>query len=111
MDPEALDAARADLLAWGFLEATPGGPRWSRRFRGAVMREAARLAEAERAGRAPPGHPLAVAVQAAWAATGPPAGAAADALHERLLLAVGLAGLPPALRGAWGEPPAGPTGR
>src|SRR5207244_8968028 len=55
---EALERTEADLVAWNLLE--PGPPLvWSRRFRAAVMRAASGLQQAEAAGSAPPGHPLA----------------------------------------------------
>lgn len=102
MDPAHLAAAERDLLAWGYLErADAGEPAWSRRFRGAVLRAAARLAEEERAGRKPPGHPLENAVRGALTELPPPAGAAWSATHEKLLVAVELAALPEAVRAFW----------
>jgi hypothetical protein len=98
MDEAALDAAQEELVAWGLLERGPQGLAWSRRFRGAVMREAARLAEEERAQRKPEGHPLANAVRGALRQLELPAGAAATSTHEQLLFAVELAGLPEPVR-------------
>lgn len=94
MDVAALQRVEADLVAWGLLKAD-GGPAWSRRLRGSVMREAARLAVEEQAGRRPEGHPLAVAVRGALATWDLPEGAAVTPDHERFLVAVELAALPP----------------
>lgn len=98
MDEQALAAAQEDLVSWGLLERGPDGLAWTRRFRGAVMREASRLAEEERAGRKAPGAPLAVAVDAALRAQALPAGASASPTHAKLLYAVELAALPDAVR-------------
>lgn len=101
MDGAALDAVQEDLVAWGLLEAGPQGPAWTRRFRAAVMREASRLAEEERAGRKPPGHPLENAVAGALRGADLPPGAAPTRAHERYLAAVELAALPEAVKAFW----------
>lgn len=98
MDEAALRAAEDELVAWGLLERSPTGPAWTRRFRGAVMRAAAGLAEVEKAGPRPEGAPLATAVRVALQTTELPAGAAPHALHEQLLVGVELAALPEGLR-------------
>lgn len=98
MDEAALAKAEEDLVAWGLLERSEAGLSWSRRFRAAVMREAARLAEEERAGRRPAGAPLATAVEGALRALPLPEGAAAGSTHAKLLYAVELAALPDAVR-------------
>jgi hypothetical protein len=97
VDEGALGTAEAELVAWGLLERSPKLA-WSRRFRGAVMREAARLAEEEKAGRKPEGSPLATAVRAAMAGSGLPAAASPTRVHEQLLVAVELAALPEPMR-------------
>lgn len=94
MDHAALDIARDELLSWGIVERTEEGLAWSRRFRGAVMREASMLAEEERAGRRPDGSPLLVAVTRALAAAAPLAGPT----HAQLLYAFELAALPETVR-------------
>lgn len=94
MDHAKLDSARDDLLKWGLIERTDDGLAWSRRFRGAVMREAARLAEEERAGRRAEGAPLLVATTQALASSVEQANDA----HARLLYAIELAALPDAVR-------------
>lgn len=94
MDEAALAKAEEDLVAWGLLERSEAGLSWSRRFRAAVMREAARLAEEERAGRRAEGAPLVVAARLALAALQPDA----TETHARLLVAVELAALPEAVR-------------
>jgi hypothetical protein len=101
VDERALAAAEQDLVGWGLLERTEKGPAWTRRFRGAVMREAARLAEEEKAGRKPPGPALANAVRGALKGSELPAGASATEAHEQLLVAVELAALPESLRELW----------
>jgi hypothetical protein len=101
MDGAALDAVQEQLVAWGLLEPGPQGLAWSRRFRAAVMREAARLAEEERAGRKPPGHPLENAVAGALRGAELPPGAAHSKVHERYLVAVELAALPEAVKAFW----------
>lgn len=98
MDERAVVAAEDQLVEWGLLERGASGLAWSRRFRGAVMREAARLAGEERAGQRRPGAPLATAVAAALGTYALPAGAAASAVHEKLLYAVELAALPEGVR-------------
>lgn len=98
MDDAALRAAEDELVAWGLLERGPAGLAWSRRFRGAVMRAAAGLAEVERAGKRPEGGPLANAVRLALQTAELPAGARPAAAHERLLVAVELAALPEGAR-------------
>lgn len=103
MDP--LDRIQADLVAWALLEPGPDGPAWTRRFRGAVLRAAARLAEEEREGRRPEGAPLEVAVVQALASLDLPAGAVATREHARLLYAVELAALPDAVRAFIGSAP------
>ena len=102
MEGQAIDAAQEELITWGLLERDVKGIAWSRRFRGAVMRAAARLAEAERAGEAPEGPPLANAVRAALEDGVLPPDARATPLHEQVLVAVELAALPDVLRGAFG---------
>lgn len=99
MDEAALRAVEEDLLAWGVLERSGQGLAWTRRFRGAVMRQAAQLAEEEKAGRRPEGHPLATAVRGALEASELPA--PASRAHEQLLVAVELAALPESLREFW----------
>jgi hypothetical protein len=92
---EGLERAEADLLAWDLLE--PGPPlAWSRRLRGAVLRAAARLQQAEAADQAPAGHPLAVALAAALADAFPDV--PATPLHRDFLAAVELAALPAGVR-------------
>ena len=93
-----LEDVHRELAAWGLVEPGEHGLAWTSRFRGAVMREAARLAEEERAGRKPEGAPLEVAVTAALARFPLPGGAAATAEHVRFLYAVELAALPEAVR-------------
>ena len=102
MDEAALQAAEQELIAWGLLEKGPQGLAWSRRFRGAVMREAGKLAEEERAGRKPEGSPLANTVRGALASSELPPGATATRLHEQLLVAVELAALPEPMRKFFG---------
>lgn len=101
----SLDDVQRDLLAWGLIERGERGLGWTRRFRGAVMREAARLAEEERAGRAPAGPPLLTAVAGALAALTLPAPASEQ--HARFLYAVELTSLPDGLREALGDPARG----
>jgi len=96
-----LKATEEDLIAWGLAERGERGLSWTRRFRGAVMREAARLAEEEKAGRKPAGPPMAVVVAAALGGAELPAGAKPGREHEQLLVAVELAALPEALRKMW----------
>lgn len=94
----SLEDIQSDLVAWGLLESGEGGPVWTRRFRGGVMREAARLAEEERAGRKPEGAPLENAVAGALASFPLPEGATVTREHSRFLYAVELASLPDAVR-------------
>lgn len=98
MDEAALRAAETDLLAWGLLEPTPEGPRWTRRFRAGVARAAAGLAEVEKAGKRVEGGPLRNTVRMALQLAELPPGAAPTEMHEQLLVAVELAALPEALR-------------
>lgn len=98
MTTATLDDVQQELLAWGLIEPGEGGLAWTRRFRGAVMREAARLAEEERAGRKPEGAPLQTAVTGALAALPLPEGASPDLQHARFLYAVELASLPDGVR-------------
>ncbi|MGQ0534716.1 MAG: hypothetical protein ACT4PT_01440 [Methanobacteriota archaeon] len=99
MDDAELSGAEEDLVAWGLLERGPDGTGWTRRFRGAVMREAGRLSEAERSGAGVPGGPpLAVAIDGALASFPLPPGASLTAAHRRLLFAVELVRLPEPLR-------------
>lgn len=97
-----LEDVQRDLVDWGLLEEGERGPAWTRRFRGAVMREAARLAEEERAGRRPEGAPLLTAVTGALAALPLPGGASPGPQHARFLYAVELASLPDGVRRALG---------
>jgi DNA-binding IclR family transcriptional regulator len=97
-DDAAYAALEADLIEWGLLERGPDGLAWTRRLRGAVMREAARLAEEERAGHKPDGAPLFNAVAGAVAGLAVPATPA----HARFLFAVELASLPETVRGLVG---------
>lgn len=99
MEHAAFDRVRDELLAWGLIERTPEGLAWSRRFRGAVMREASRLADEERAGRRAEGAPLLVATTHALARADAQAGEA----HARLLYAIELAALPDAVRAIVGS--------
>jgi hypothetical protein len=94
MDAE-LARTEAELLGWGLLE--PGPPlAWSRRLRGAVMRAAAGLQEAEATGRAPAGHPVLVALAAALEQSFPDL--RVTPRHHAFLAAVELAALPAAVR-------------
>lgn len=103
MDEAALRVAEEDLVAWGLLERGAQGLHWTKRFRGAVMRTAAGLAEVERSGRRPEGPPLATAVQLALQTAELPAGAAPTRAHEQLLVAVELAALPEGMRDLLGR--------
>lgn len=98
MTTSALEAIERDLLDWGLIERNEGGVAWTRRFRASVMREAARLADEERAGRRSPGAPLETAATAALHAYPLPEGAAPQREHARFLYAVELAALPDAVR-------------
>lgn len=91
-------AAEHDLLAWGLLERGAAGLAWSKRFRGAVMRAAAGLAEVEKSGKRPEGAPLANVVRLALQTSELPRDAAPGPGHEQLLVAVELAALPEGLR-------------
>lgn len=109
MDEADVDATVSDLRAWDLLEGAP--PAWTRRFRGAVMRAAAALAERERAGERPDGPPLATAVARALASWPLPKGAAARPDHAKVLVAVELAALPAALRGVLSDASASSASR
>lgn len=103
MDEGALRAAEEELLAWGLLERGPQGLGWTRRFRGAVMRAAAGLAEVERSGQRPEGAPLANVVRLALQTAELPPGAAPSRAHEQLLVAIELAALPESMRDLLGR--------
>lgn len=98
MDEDAIQTAQRELVAWGILEA-PEALALTRRFRGAIMRAAAGLQEEEKAGRKRPGHPMEVAIGVALEGYPLPPGALAGEAHRKLLLAIELAALPPAVRG------------
>lgn len=102
MAAASLEDVQAELLAWGLIERDDEGLAWTRRFRAAVMREAAQLAAEERAGRKPEGSPLATAVAGALAGTPLPEGASAGPQHARFLYAVELAALPESVRALMG---------
>ncbi|HVL47080.1 MAG TPA: hypothetical protein VM889_00815 [Candidatus Thermoplasmatota archaeon] len=102
MEPLPASGLEDELVAWGALERAGDGYAWTRRFRGFVMREAARLAGEERAGRAPAGGALANAVVGALEAFPHPDGAAYGELHARRLVEIELAALPEELRRALG---------
>lgn len=93
-----LEAVQRDLVEWGLVERAQDGVAWSKRLRGAVMREAARLAQEERSGRAPQGRPLDNAIAGALASWPVPEGAKATPEHARFLAAVELAALPDSVR-------------
>ena len=107
MDAE-LERAQAQLVAWGLLEVEPTGARWTRRFRAAVMRQAMRLAEEERAGSRRPGPPLLVCIALALTELA----ADSEASHVQVLYGAELASLPESVRAivAPTELPLGPRG-
>lgn len=92
--------AEADLVGWGLLEAGPPLA-WSRRLRAAVLRAASELQQAEAEGRAPAGHPIAVALAAALEDSFPDL--PATPLHRDFLAAVELAALPRGVRDLLGQ--------
>ncbi|HVM44445.1 MAG TPA: hypothetical protein VM582_00815, partial [Candidatus Thermoplasmatota archaeon] len=86
MEPEALEAARRELVAWGVVEpAVP--PVLSRRFRGAIVRAAARLAAEEQRGERRAGDPVRNAIDEALRDHPLPSGAVAGPAHRELLAA------------------------
>lgn len=98
VDEARLAEAQRDLVEWGLLDVDEKGLAWSRRFRGAVMRAAMKLADEERAGRKPPGHPVENAVALALSDLG--AGNVRPE-HAKLLVAVEVAALPEGVRSFW----------
>lgn len=96
LDPAAMAALQADLVAWGVLESGVP-PRLTRRGRAAMMRAAARLREEELVGAAPIGHPLVQAAALVLDAAAPE-GALTQG-HVNFLAAVELASLPEGVRG------------
>ena len=98
MDEAALARIEGELVEWGVLERAPE-LQITRRFRGALMRAAARLqAEEQAAGRPPAENPVARAVEVAFSDYPFPPGVIAGDAHRRFLVAVEVASLPPAVR-------------
>ena len=96
-DEARLAAVHRDLVEWGILEVGVA-PAITRRFRGAMMRAAARLQQEEQAGRAPAGNAVENAVALALAEYPLPPGAVAGPGHKAFLVAVEVASLPDAVR-------------
>jgi hypothetical protein len=102
VDEAALARVEGDLIGWGLLERAPS-LQLTRRFRGALMRAAAKLQAQEQASGQPPAeNPVARAVEVALEEYPLPPGAVASDAHRRFLVAVEIASLPPAVRGLLG---------
>lgn len=102
LDEIALRAAEDDLVEWGILERGPE-LRITRRFRGALMRAAAKLQAEERAGAKRPGHPIEVSVAVALEEHPLPPGALPRREHHLLLVGLQISSLPEPLRALLGS--------
>lgn len=102
VEEETLRAAEADLIAWGVLERAPD-LQITRRFRGSLMRAAAKLQAEERAGAKRPGHPIEVSVAVALEDHPFPPGVVPRREHHLLLVGLQIASLPEAVRALLGS--------
>lgn len=96
MEPEAIARLHRDLIEWGVVERDE--IELTRRFRGALVRAAARLQAEERDGARRPGHPVANAVDEALREFPLPPGAVAGAAHRAFLVALHVESLPANVR-------------
>lgn len=92
-----------DLVDWGILEpATAEVPVFTRRFRGALARAAARLQIEERGGARREGNPIANMIDEALTEFPLPPSAVLSEAHRILLVDIELRSLPPAVRSLLG---------
>jgi len=97
VEEPALQAAESELVEWGILERAPA-LQLTRRFRGSLMRAAAKLQAEERAGKKRPGHAIEVSVGLALEEYPLPPGVTPRREHHLLLVGLQIASLPEGVR-------------